>query len=70
MSQKEARERSTRSAVGMKAADLRRLTISFHRDNGQRLETAAPNTSMSRRSLTRFLSDAEETSDAYFALDR
>jgi len=54
----------------MKAADLRRLAVSLHLDDGQSLETAAQNTRMSRRSLTRFLSYVAETGDVHYAPEK
>jgi len=54
----------------MKAADPRRLAVSLHLDDGQSLESAAQNTRMSRRSLTRFLSNVAETGDVHYAPEK
>ena len=61
---------SEHTTGAVKAADLRRLAVSLHLDDGQSLETAAQNTRMSRRSLTRFLSYVAETGDVHYAPEK
>jgi len=51
----------------MKSAPMRQLAVSLHLNDGQSLETAARNTRMSRRTLTRFLAYVEETGEVHYA---
>jgi len=49
---------------------MRRLAVSLHINDGQSLETAARNTRMSRRTLTRFLAYVEDTGEVHYAPEK
>jgi len=51
----------------MKSAPMRQLAVSLHLNDGQSLETAARNTRMFRRTLTRFLDYVEDTREVHYA---
>ena len=51
----------------MKSAPMRQLAVSLHLNDGQSLETAARNTRMSRRTLTRFLAYVEDNGEGHYA---
>jgi len=51
----------------MKSSAMRHLALSLHLEDGQSLETAAHNTRMSRRTLTRLLAYVEDTGEVHYA---
>jgi len=54
----------------MKSTPMRRLAVSLHLNDGQSLETAARNTRMSRRTLTRFLAHVEDMREVHYAPEK